>query len=58
MYGDECRDDPLLCDHTGFWRYDNRESLPHDDEEEGSEEGEDEIVELVDDDGTSLPSDF
>ena len=24
----------ILCDHTGFWRYDNRESLPHDDEEE------------------------
>ena len=48
--------DPAFCDHTGFWRYDNRESLPHDDEE-GSEEGEDEI-ELVDDDGTSMPSDF
>ncbi|ACO61260.1 predicted protein, partial [Micromonas commoda] len=24
----------ILCDHTGFWRYDNRENLPHDDEEE------------------------
>ena len=38
----------ILCDHTGFWRYDNRESLPHDDEEE---EEEDDIVELMDDDG-------
>lgn len=46
----------ILCDHTGFWRYDNRESLPHDDED-GEEEDDDEI-ELVDDDGTSMPSDF
>ena len=38
----------ILCDHTGFWRYDNRESLPHDDAEE---EEEDDIVELMDDDG-------
>ena len=30
----------ILCDHTGFWRYDNRESLPRDDEEEGEEEEE------------------
>jgi len=27
----------ILCDHTGFWRYDNRENLPHDDEEEEGE---------------------
>jgi serine/threonine-protein phosphatase 2A regulatory subunit B'' len=49
----------ILCDHTGFWRYDNRESLPHDDDEEEEEEEEEE-VELVDDDGTMLdgPSDF
>ena len=53
----------ILCDHTGFWRYDNRESLPHDDDDEeegegeGGEEDEDEI-ELVDDDGTTMPSDF
>ena len=30
----------ILCDHTGFWRYDNRESLPRDDEEEEEEEEE------------------
>lgn len=47
----------ILCDHTGFWRYDNRESLPHDDDEDESEEG-DEQVEFVDDDGTTMPSDF
>lgn len=47
----------ILCDHTGFWRYDNRESLPHDGDEEEEEEGDAE-VELVDDDGTSMPSDF
>ena len=29
----------IMCDHTGFWKYDNRESLPgDDDEEEGDEE--------------------
>mmetsp|Transcript_24313 Transcript_24313/g.59749 ORF Transcript_24313/g.59749 Transcript_24313/m.59749 type:complete len:348 (+) Transcript_24313:281-1324(+) len=38
----------ILCDHTGFWRYDNRESLPSDDEEEDDE------VELEDDDGTNF----
>ena len=53
----------ILCDHTGFWRYDNRESLPHDDEEgeeegEGVEELEENEIELVDDDGTTMPSDF
>jgi len=34
------------------WRYDNRESLPHDGDEE--EEDDDDEVELVDDDGTNF----
>jgi serine/threonine-protein phosphatase 2A regulatory subunit B'' len=42
----------ILCDHTGFWKYDNRENLPHDDEEEeeGEEEEEDEMLVDEDDD--------
>jgi serine/threonine-protein phosphatase 2A regulatory subunit B'' len=42
----------ILTDHTGFWKYDNRESLPsNDDEEEGEDE---EDVMLVDDDGNEF----
>ena len=32
----------ILSDHTGFWKYDNRESLPGEDDEEEGEEGEEE----------------
>ena len=35
----------ILCDHTGFWKYDNRESLPSDDDNE---------EELEEDDGQDL----
>lgn len=39
----------ILCDHTGFWKYDNRESLPGDDDEEEGEEGEEATFEDDDD---------
>lgn len=42
----------ILTDHTGFWKYDNRESLPSNDEEEEGEDEED--VMLVDDDGNEF----
>lgn len=44
----------ILCDHTGFWRYDNRENLPHDDEED-EEEGDGDGDEIDNDDPFTAP---
>ena len=44
----------ILCDHTGFWRYDNRENLPHDDEED-EEEGDADGEEIDHDDPFTAP---
>jgi serine/threonine-protein phosphatase 2A regulatory subunit B'' len=44
----------ILCDHTGFWRYDNRENLPHDDEED-EEEGDGDGEEIDHDDPFTAP---
>ena len=40
----------ILCDHTGFWKYDNRESLPHDDEEDDEIEEEEGVDMAAEDD--------
>ena len=40
----------ILCDHTGFWKYDNRESLPQDDEEDDEIEEEEGVDMAAEDD--------